>query len=797
MNNLAGIPIAALPIPILVCDWNGLIIQANEWAQALFSSPLIQMQLDTILDFTQADTVGCSSFKEAAQRILNRGADLNSTNIPFKKPPTSYLCLYFSRLEQNGQELITLCVQDISDYKNHIKTSKYQQNLLDNIVSTSNDAMVVFDAAGYIELFNPTAEALFGVSAAEAIMGDVYDLFGQESHSTIKDILAKLKNEANPPAWVFENLATRHVSGAAFPSSISFSRSRRDTDALFFMIVSDKTLFHAFINSVDDAYIKTDEKGNIIDLNKRAEEIFADTRHILLGKNIGDLGIKKLPSASSIQDITLITSINSEEDYVVINGRGEELNLNLTTWPQVINNTQLNNIIIKDISQKKLAQKQLIISAFTDSLTKLANRERFHQELSAQINASRTIGSSFALLVIDLDKFKEVNDSYGHDYGDRLLRAAAKRLSSCVRDNDLVCRMGGDEFTVIIRKVHNETEVVKVAERILKSFRKDFAIKEKRLSVSSSIGIAIFPEDATTEERLLISADMAMYTAKKSSRDTYSRFNPDMHKSHDRRKLLERALTKALENNELSLHFQPKISYSGKRIVGFEALLRWHNPELGFVSPMEFIPIAEETGQIIGMTRWVLENALRTTKVLSSAQPADQNKLTIAVNISPDHFKQDLSGDLHQAIQQEGFDPSLLEIEITESTLLERSGDVVDTLNAISALGIQISIDDFGTGYSSLQYLKHFRLNTLKIDRSFVRDIHTDQHNIFIVESIIAIAKRMNMNLVAEGVESLDEINHLVALGCDIFQGFYYSKPLPAADVPQFLQSFQAEHHKR
>lgn len=798
MNNIPDLPIASLPIPILVCDGSGVIISANERAQLLFASPLLHMQIDDLLDFKKADVLGCSSFSEAARIVLSRNADLNSINIPFKKPPTSYLCLCLSRLEQDSQDRITVCIQDISDYQNHIKTFKYQQNLLDNIVATSNDALVVFDGSGFIELFNPTAEKLFGLSAAEAIMGDIYHLFNAESHAAVAEVLDELKNSTpEQTSWFFENLATHDANGTVFPSSVSFSRSHKNTDALFFMVVADKSLFHAFINSVDDAYIKTDDKGHIIDLNKKAETIFASGRMELLGKPIGFLGITKLSSSDVIRDVSVLTSISSEEDFTVTNRRGDELNLNLTAWPQVINNTQLNNIIIKDVSQKKIAEKQLIISAYTDSLTKLANRERFHQELSAQVEKSRSTGSAFALLVIDLDKFKEVNDGYGHDYGDRLLKMAAKRLTSCVRENDLVSRMGGDEFTVIVRKIHNETDAVKVVERILKSFRKDFAIKEKRLSVSSSIGIAIFPDDAITEEKLLKSADMAMYAAKKSGRDTYSRFNHDLHKSHDRRKLLERSLAKAMENNELSLHFQPKISYSKKQIVGFEALLRWHNPELGFVSPMEFIPIAEETGQIISMTRWILANALRTVKDLSNTQPDFSNKLTIAVNISPDHFKHDLSGDLRKALQDEAFDSQLLEIEITESTLLERSGDVVDTLNAISALGVQISIDDFGTGYSSLQYLKYFRLNTLKIDRSFVRDIHTDQHNIFIVESIISIAKRMNLNLVAEGVESMKEIRHLAKLGCDIFQGFYYSKPLPAVDIPQFLQAFQAKNKKR
>lgn len=796
MHNIPALPLLATPLPVLVCDWNGKILDANERAQSLFARPLADTSMDDLLDFRQSDLGGCGSFNEAAMAVIGRSADFNSVNIAFRKPPISYLCLHLSLVKEDDQEFIVLCIQDISDYRNHIKTFKYQHNLLDNIVATSNEALVVFDESGYIELFNPTAEKLFGISAAEATMGTVHSLFADESHAVIDDVLAKLGTpDANQRSLVFENLATLHANGKTFPSSVSFSRSLKDTDTLFFMAASDTSLFHAFINSVDDAYIKTDAKGYIIDMNKRAEQIFANQRDTLLGKHISFLEIKQTPSPGFIQDLSLLAGISSEEDYMVTNGRGEELILNLTTWPQVINNTQMNNIIIKDVSQKKNVEKQLMISAFTDSLTKLPNREHFNRELIAQVENAKSSGSQFALLVVDLDKFKEVNDSCGHDYGDRLLKTAAKRLTSCVRELDMVSRMGGDEFTVILRKVNGDGDAVRVAERILKSFRKEFSIKEKRLSVSSSIGIAVFPEDAATGDKLLKSADMAMYAAKKSGKDAYARFNQEMHKQHDRRMLLERALVLAMENNEFSLHFQPKVSFSRKQVVGFEALLRWHNAELGFVSPMEFIPIAEETGQIIRMTHWVLANAMRILRELSSRYKFyNPEKLTVAVNISVDHFKHDLSGDLQRILQEQQFDPSLLEIEITEGTLLERSGDVVNTLNEINALGINISIDDFGTGYSSLQYLKHFRLNTLKIDRAFVRDIDVDQHNIFIVESIIAIAKRMNLNLVAEGVESLKEINHLAGLGCDIFQGYYYSKPLPTQDIPQYLQRFYADN---
>ncbi|RYZ97193.1 MAG: diguanylate cyclase [Moraxellaceae bacterium] len=306
----------------------------------------------------------------------------------------------------------------------------------------------------------------------------------------------------------------------------------------------------------------------------------------ILSKHISFLGIKRGETAEVVSDIACVINGKGEEDYIAADKRGANLVLNLTAWPQEINNVRLNNLIIRDISQKKLAEKQLILSAFTDALTGLSNRANFNRILNEQIKEAEHTGKPFFLLVIDLDKFKEVNDGFGHDYGDRLLKAASKRLLSCVREHDLVSRMGGDEFTIILREIDSEADLAKVSQRILRTFRREFAIKEKRIFISASVGIAAFPQDAPHSEKLLKSADMAMYAAKRAGKDTSRQFSREMYVQYERHKLIERALQKAIANNEFSVHFQPKISYSKNEIVGFEALLRWNNRELGSVSPL-------------------------------------------------------------------------------------------------------------------------------------------------------------------------------------------------------------------
>lgn len=793
MDSQLGRFIQSLPVPMMVCDAEGIVLELNRRAVAILGANPVGIHLDQLLDFSQSDLASCKTFEDVAAVMRGRNSDFNLISLPVNRPPVSYITISFSFLDESELSKVLVSISDVSERFSLLKAFEYQQSLLDNILSTSTDALVVFDGSGCVELFSPAAESMFGRTATEMIIDDIFVLFSEQSREKIRGVFEHFSvSKKAGDILVFEDLDPIRASGDIFPASITFSRSKSESDDRFFMMVSDKSLFQRFVNSVNDAYLKTDSTGFIIDLNNKAESLFGWSRLELLGESIACLGIRQGElTGDAIRDVAALIGGKGEEDYFSSSRMGEALVLNITAWPQEINNVRLNNLIIRDISQKKRTEKQLILSAYSDSLTGLSNRANFNRLLTNSIEEGNQSGRSFYLLVVDLDKFKEVNDGFGHDYGDHLLIAATKRLLSCVRDHDLVSRMGGDEFTVILREITSEADLLNVAERILGAFRREFSIKEKRIFISVSIGIAAFPDNAQTPEKLLKAADMAMYAAKRSGKDTCCLFTHEMYVQYERHKLIEYALPRAIAKDEFSLHFQPKISYGKNEVVGFEALLRWNNPELGFISPMEFIPISEDSGYIIDLTRWVITHSIRAMKQWrADCGYFKQRRITVSVNISVIHFNHDLYGDLQSIIAQENFDPSLLEIEITEGTLLQSATEVIGMLNKISQLGVHISIDDFGTGYSSLQYLKSFHLDTIKIDRAFVRDICSDHHNMLIVDSIISIAKRMNINLVAEGVESKEEIEHLVALGCDVFQGFYYSKPLPLQSISEFLQAF-------
>lgn len=793
MASPLGKLIQSLPVPILLCDPEGIVLDFNQKALAILTTNPVGVYLDQLLDFSQSDLIGCKTFEDVATVMRGRNPEFNLISLPVNRPPVSYITASFSFLVENECEYILVGINDVSERFSLLKAFEYQQNLLDNILSTSTDALVVFDSLGCVELFSPAAESMFGKSATEMLIDDVFVLFDACCKDKIREILRMMQTDQDFNAIrIFEDWDPVRASGDIFPASITLSRSKKSDEFRYFMLISDKSLFQRFINSVNDAYIKTDSTGYIIDLNNKAESLFCYDRSALLGSHVSFLGIKHGDMLDAVSDVALLTAGRGDEDYFAVDRRGEMLVLNLTAWPQEINNVRLNNLIIRDVSQKKRTEKQLILSAYSDALTGLSNRANFNRFLAEYTEESRVTGKTFYLLVVDLDKFKEVNDGFGHDCGDSLLAAAAKRLLSCVRDHDLVSRMGGDEFTIVLREIESSVDLLSVTERILNAFRREFSIKEKRIFISISIGIAVFPQDAQTPEKLLKAADMAMYAAKRAGKDGYCQFTHEMFVQYERHKLIERALPKAVANGEFMLYFQPKISYSRNQVVGFEALLRWNHPSLGFVSPLEFIPIAEDNGFIVELTRWVVTQSIRImTQWSLEYSYFKTHRLIISVNISAHHFSHDLFGDLKSILTQEQFDPNLLEIEITEGTLLQSASEVIGMLNKISELGVQISIDDFGTGYSSLQYLKSFHLDTIKIDRAFVRDICTDPHNMLIVDSIISIAKRMSLQLVAEGVESIKEIEHLVALGCDVFQGFYYSKPLPAENIPEFLNTYK------
>jgi len=441
--------------------------------------------------------------------------------------------------------------------------------------------------------------------------------------------------------------------------------------------------------------------------------------------------------------------------------------------------------VISDITERKQAQERLNYLAFYDSLTGLPNRLLLLDRIRQTTLESERHERLAAILYLDLDRFKLVNDTLGHEAGDLLLKSVAARLSGCVRSGDTVARLGGDEFTVVLANVAHVDDVGRVAQKVLDVFAQPFLLAAQELFVSPSIGITLFPFDDRDPELLLKNADAAMYHAKDSGRNTFRFFTADLNTRAARRLDLETALRHALERQEFVLHYQPQVDLISGRIIGMEALVRWQRPGTGLVSPLDFIPLAEETGLIVPIGEWVLRTACAQNRAW---QEAGLPALQMSVNIAARQFQQqNLAEVVARVLQETGLDPRWLMLEITESTVMRDAGAAVETLREIGSLGVGLSVDDFGTGYSSLSYLKRFPLNCLKIDKSFIDDITTDPNDAAITTAIISMAGSLEIKVIAEGVETLAQLNFLRARGCDAMQGYYFSKPLPAAGLAALL----------
>ena len=433
------------------------------------------------------------------------------------------------------------------------------------------------------------------------------------------------------------------------------------------------------------------------------------------------------------------------------------------------------------------ANKQLHHLALHDSLTRLPNRSLLEDRIVQAMAAAERSGAHFALMFLDLDRFKTINDSLGHHYGDKLLQAVAQRLAQSVRAEDTVARIGGDEFVVLLGAIGLPTVAAGIAQKLLDALAVPLIVEGQEQNVSVSIGISMYPDDGVHLRDLMSNADSAMYHAKKMGRGNYQFFTPEMNAAAGARLALERDLRRALENGEFVLHYQPKIDMASGEMHAMEALVRWHSPERGLVPPNEFISVAEETGMIIPLGAWVLREACRQNRAWQLAGLA---RLRVAVNLSAGQFRQKNLPEFVSAVLAEtGMDASCLELEVTESVVMHNPTEAALTLERLHAQGIHISVDDFGTGYSSLSYLKQFQLDTLKIDRSFVRDISSDADDAAIVKSVIALAHSLRLRVIAEGVETTEQLDFLRLLGCDQYQGYLSSRPLPAAGFEQMMRA--------
>lgn len=570
------------------------------------------------------------------------------------------------------------------------------------------------------------------------------------------------------------------------PLVVKLVRSEREARAANVRLRDSENRVRTVLETVDEGIVSISESGSIELFNPGAERIFGYRGADIIGSNVSML----MPEPyRSEHDEYLRRYLETGAAHVIGTGRevraqrgnGEIFPLELHVSEYYLEGRRQFIGIMRDITERKATEEKIIHLAHHDALTDLPNRRLVQERIQQTIAWARRSGAQFAVMFIDLDKFKGINDTLGHDVGDRLLQMVAHRLTECLREEDTVGRQGGDEFIVLLGILSAAEDAALVAQKILDALSTPFIINGRDLHTSASIGIAVYPQDGTDVETLLKNSDTAMYHAKETGRSNYQFFTQAMNAAATERLLLESSLRQAIDRNELLLHYQPLVSLGEGGIVATEALVRWNHPELGLVSPVRFIPVAEDSGLIVPLGEWVLRQACTQLKQWRE-QGVPLRRMV--VNLSPRQFRQKhLVQTFSRVLSETGVDPHWLGLEITESVIMENPEVSIGILEELKALGIELSLDDFGTGYSSLGYLKRFPIDKLKIDQSFVRDITTDADDKAMVAAIIVMAHQLNIRVVAEGVETEAQLAFLREQGCDEYQGYYFSKPLPADEV--------------
>ena len=557
---------------------------------------------------------------------------------------------------------------------------------------------------------------------------------------------------------------------------------------------SDK-LHRYIVNSSPDIVYMLDQKGNFTFLNDRVEKLLGYSKQELMGKHYtfiiepDDFHLAKFVfnerrtddrSAKNVEirlkckeGIGKVRYLNTSTMYVELTAMG------VYSRPDQYGNQRFIGTYgtARDITERKEAEDVINFQAYHDLLTRLPNRALFKDRLGLAISHAKRHNQLLAVIFLDLDRFKVINDTLGHAMGDRLLQIAGQRLQRCLREEDTLSRFGGDEFTLLLTNIDNRADVIVVVEKVLKELKQPFVFGGNEVFVGASIGISVYPDAGATLETLIKNADTAMYHVKGQGKNGYQFYSEEMNTDVHSRLNMERDLRKALDKEQFEVFFQPQVDVSSGEVVGMEALVRWHHPEKGLIYPDEFITLAEETGLIIDLGNWVLDTACAE---LSKWYELGFDNIKLGANFSPYQVEHvDFVPNVLMTLRKHGLPGECLEIEITESTIMKDLEIVVKKLRELSYYGIKIAIDDFGTGYSSLSYLQKFPINTLKIDRCFVNEIMRGDSNRCIVDAIIYMGKGLGLNLIAEGVETKSQPEYLKDLGCTQVQGFIYGKAKP------------------
>lgn len=669
-----------------------------------------------------------------------------------------------------------------------------------SIFDTASDAILVHEpVAGKIRDVNPAMCRMYGYTAKEAKGLSMDDLNAGQAPHTREAYEEMVKEAMMKTPGIFEWKA-RAKGGRTFWVEVNLSRIRRGEQTIFISVVRDITerkqflkqlqLLASVFDNTSEGILITDPDGRIERVNPSFTRITGYTPGEITGKNPREF--KSDRNSPRLYE-KMWTSLSSAGQWAgeILNRRKDgsiyPARLSITAIGSPVGHVRHYVGLFHDITEVKHNEKQLKYQAYHDALTGLPNRQLFGDRLAQALVHGRRTGREVAILFLDLDNFKDINDSIGHHMGDLFLKAVAARLQECCRKEDTVSRFGGDEFLIILTDLMEGVRyAIDVVRRIKASLSVAIVIDGHEMVAKTSIGVTVSPQDGDDVETLLKNADMAMYRVKESGKNDYAFYTKSMNTTLLKRLRLEADLKNALEKGEFLLHFQPKVNIASGRICGCEALIRWRRAGGGLVSPSEFIPLAEETGLILPMGEWVLQ---RAAKAARQWHLAGLEGISVAVNLSARQFQdKSLAQKVADILAQEGLPPELLNLEVTENTVMKDVAAAIETMGRIEKMGVSISIDDFGTGYSSLNYLKRFPIDVLKIDSSFVRDIPEDPDDVAIAKTILSLARNMKLKVVAEGVEKDSQLRFMAAHGCDEIQGYLFSRPLEEAAFTRLLR---------
>ncbi len=708
--------------------------------------------------------------------------------------------------EFDGKEYGFAFVRDISERKQQedaLRTSEKRYRLLfehnlAGVVRTTLD--------GRILEVNQAAAGMFGFdSPEEALAISVASLYYTPSDRGA--FLAKLKSEKSltnyegkfrrkdgEPVWVLENVSLD--DGILESTLIDITERKRVEEELY----RAHHMLQTILDTIPQRVFWKDRNCTYLGCNRMlASDAGLNNPAEIIGKSDFDLAWSETAEVYRADDKLVMEQGSAKLGYEEVQDRpdGGQTWLRTSKLPLWDREGKVIGVLgtYEDITERKVAEERVQFLAYYDALTGLPNRILLRDRLSQALATARRQKHKVALLFLDLDRFKTINDSLGHSVGDLLLQDVAERLKRCAREQDTVARLGGDEFLIVLTNVKDIPGVAVAAERFMDAMTAGFVIQGQSFSIGCSLGISIFPEDGADSETLIKNADAAMYSAKDGGRDNFQFFTADMNAQAVERLTLENGLRLALDKKELFLVYQPQMDITTGKITGLEALLRWQHPKLGLVPPDRFIRIAENSGLIMPIGEWVLRTACSQAR---KWQDEGLSAVSVAVNVSAVQFRQEgFRKTIRSVLDETGLAPQYLELELTESLLLSNADVMFSVLHQLTAMGLRLAIDDFGTGYSSLSYLKQFPVSKLKIDRSFIRDLAVNPDDAAITTAIISMAKSLNIKVIAEGVETEAQMAFLRTHQCDEIQGYYLSKPLAADEVADKLRADYSEAHVR